>query len=75
MAQRNLRFVRFTLKDALLKLRDDVSGRRDLGSSRDQLIRESNRLVSEAVNEFFRDRLLLMPEVRLYLQDLTGATL
>ncbi len=63
------------LVDALLKLRDDVSGRRDLGASRDQLIRESNRLVSQAVNDFFRDRLLLMPEVRLYLQDLTGSAL
>jgi len=63
------------LVDALLKLRDDVSGRRDLGKTRDLVIRESNRLVSEAVNEFFRDRLLLMPEVRLYLESLTGSPL
>ncbi len=61
------------LVDALLTLRDDVSGRRDLGEGRDQVIRESNRLVMEMVNTFFRDRLLLMPEVRVYIESLTGA--
>jgi len=63
------------LVDALLKLRDDVSGRRGLGEGRDQVIRESNRLVMELVNTFFRDRLLLMPEVRIYLESLTGGPL
>lgn len=56
--------------DALLKLRDDVSGRRDLGEDYAQVVGESNKLVSELVNEYFRDRLLLMPEVRLYIESL-----
>jgi hypothetical protein len=60
------------LVNALLKLRDDVTGRRDLGASRDALLRESEQLVTDAVNTFFRDRLLLMPEVRFYLESLTG---
>lgn len=56
--------------DGLLKLRDDVSGRRGLGDAYAQVVGTTNRLVSDLVNEYFRDRLLLMPEVRLYIESL-----
>jgi hypothetical protein len=59
--------------DALLKLRDDVAGRRALGEARDDLIGESGRLVSDLVNEYFRERLLLMPEVREYIESLEAS--
>jgi hypothetical protein len=59
------------LVDALLKLRDDLSGRRDLGESRERLLKESYDLVGELVNEFFRERLFLMPEIVAYLQSLS----
>ena len=58
--------------DALLKLRDDLSGRRDLGDSREHLLTESYELVGELVNEYFRERLFLMPEIVHYLQTLSG---
>lgn len=56
--------------DALLKLRDDLSGRRELGESRAGLLAESGRLVGELVNEYFRERLFLMPEIRVYVEAL-----
>ena len=60
------------LVDALLRLRDSVSGRRGLGEGVKEVIGESNRLVMELVNSFFRDRLLFMPEVRTFIESLTG---
>jgi hypothetical protein len=60
------------LVDALLRLRDDLAGRRDLGEAREKLLTESYDLVSELVNEFFRERLFLMPEIVAYLQSLSG---
>jgi hypothetical protein len=59
------------LVDALLKLRDDLSGRRDLGASRERLLTESYDLVGELVNKFFRERLFLMPEIVAFLQSLS----
>jgi hypothetical protein len=58
--------------DALLKLRDDLSGRRALGARREELLAESGRLVGELVNEYFQERLYLMPEIRLYVDALDG---
>ena len=57
--------------DALLKLRDDLSGRRDLGASREHLLTESYELVGELVNQYFQERLFLMPEIVHYLQTLS----
>jgi hypothetical protein len=56
--------------DALLKLRDDLSGRRELGELREQLLAESGRLVGELVNEYFQERLFVMPEIRVYIEAL-----
>ena len=56
--------------DALLKLRDDLSGRRALGEERDELLRTSYRRVSDLVNRYFRERLFLMPEIVEYLESL-----
>jgi hypothetical protein len=39
--------------DALLKLRDDLGGRRDLRSRRNQMLLDSSRLVGALVNEYF----------------------
>ncbi len=57
--------------DALLQLRDDLAGRRDLGEAREELLAESHELVGELVNEFFRERLFLMPEIVHYLDSLS----
>jgi hypothetical protein len=59
------------LVDALLRLRDDLSGRKDLGESRERVLAESYDLVGELVNKFFRERLFLMPEIVAYLQSLS----
>lgn len=58
--------------DTLLKLRDDLAGRRELGEARDRLLQESYELVGELVNEYFRERLFLMPEIVAYLESLPG---
>lgn len=56
--------------DALLKLRDDLSGRRSLGEERDRLLDVSYRQVGELVNEYFWERLSLMPGIVTYLESL-----
>jgi hypothetical protein len=58
------------LVDALLRLRDDLTGRRDLGEARDELLADSYGLVGELVNQYFEERLLLMPEITEYLESL-----
>jgi hypothetical protein len=62
--------VEETIVDALLRLRDDLAGRRDLGQDRAKLVAESYRLVGELVNEYFRERLFAMPEIIGYLESL-----
>ena len=57
--------------DALLKLRDHLTGRRDLGELREMILTESQRLVGELVSEYFRERLVLLPEIRVYLDSLS----
>ena len=56
--------------DALLKLRDHLSGRRDLGEGRDPLVQESVVVMSGLVSEYFRERLFLLPEIVAYLESL-----
>jgi hypothetical protein len=56
--------------DALLKLRDDLSGRRALGEERDELLRESYLQVGILVNKYFEARLRLMPEIVEYIESL-----
>lgn len=56
--------------DALLKLRDDLSGRRELGDERDELLSASYHRVGGLVNEYFESRLLLLPEIVEYLDSL-----
>ena len=56
--------------DALLRLRDDLAGRRQLGSERDALLATSYREVGELVNEYFQARLFLLPEIGEYLESL-----
>jgi hypothetical protein len=58
------------LVDALLKLRDDLAGRRMLGAGRAELLSESYQLVGELVNEYFRERLFVLPEIFDYLDSL-----
>jgi hypothetical protein len=55
---------------ALLKLRDDLSGRRLLGEERGQVLAASYLQVGELVNEHFHERLSLMPEIVVYLNSL-----
>jgi hypothetical protein len=57
--------------DALLRLRDDVSGRRLLGDERETVLAESHRQVGELVNQYFQERLFLMPEIAEYVEALT----
>jgi hypothetical protein len=56
--------------DALLKLRDDLSGRRTLGTGRAQVIASSYREVGQLVNQYFEERLFLLPEIVSYLESL-----
>ena len=56
--------------DALLKLRDDLSGRRELGEERGLLLTESYEQVGGLVNEYFQARLFLLPEIVEYLESL-----
>jgi hypothetical protein len=56
--------------DALLKLRDDLSGRRELGEARDEVVNESVLVIGGLVSDRFRERLFLMPEIVTYLESL-----
>jgi hypothetical protein len=58
--------------DALLRLRDDLTGRRSLGEERAELFDESYRQVGDLVNRYFEERLLIMPEIVDYLATLKG---
>lgn len=56
--------------DALLKLRDDLTGRRDLHEARAKVVAESIRLVGDLVNQYFQERLAVMPEIMAYIESL-----
>ncbi|MDY7041792.1 MAG: hypothetical protein SVX38_13125, partial [Chloroflexota bacterium] len=55
---------------ALIRLRDDVIGRVDLGDDWDELISDSRAKVELLVNEFFQAKLLAVPGVQEFLDSL-----
>ena len=55
---------------ALLRLRDAVTGWDDLGAEWEETIAQSRQKVEDLVNEFFRGRLLAIPEVVSFLERL-----
>ncbi len=55
---------------ALLRLRDDVTGRKSLGSAWESTLREMQRDINSLVNQFFEGRLRGIPEVDDYLNML-----
>ena len=55
---------------ALIRLRDDVTGRVDLGADWGTLIADSRAKVEQLVNDFFEAKLLGIPEVREFLEGL-----
>ena len=57
---------------ALIKLRDDITGRADLGDGWATLVADSRAKVEEMVNQFFRAKLLGIPEVQEFLDSLEG---
>ncbi|RPI58842.1 MAG: hypothetical protein EHM56_00700 [Chloroflexi bacterium] len=61
------------LVDALLKLRDDLTGRRALGAERQVLLQRSYKRVGELVNHYFQERLFLLPEIVQYVEALALA--
>jgi hypothetical protein len=58
------------LVDALLRLRDDLTGRRALGAERQVLLRASYVRVGALVNHYFEERLFLLPEIVAYVEAL-----
>ena len=55
---------------ALIRFRDHATGRMDLGDSRSELLAGSRADVEELVNQYFREKLLGIPEVREFLTSL-----
>ena len=55
---------------ALIRLRDDVTGRVDLGDGWGVLIAESRTKTEELVNRFFEEKLMGIPEVREFIESL-----
>jgi hypothetical protein len=55
---------------ALIRLRDDITGRVKLGEDWGPLIVDSRAKVEQLVNEFFKAKLLGIPEVREFLDSL-----
>ena len=55
---------------ALIRLRDDITGRVDLGEDWAALIADSRAKVEQLVNEFFKVKLLGIPEVQEFLDSL-----
>jgi hypothetical protein len=54
----------------LIRLRDDITGRVDLGDDWDTLIGDSRAKLEQLVNEFFKAKLLGIPEVQEFLDSL-----
>ena len=55
---------------SLIRLRDDITGRVDLGEDWSTLITDSRSKAEELVNKFFKEKLLGIPEVREFLDSL-----
>jgi len=58
---------------ALIRFRDHASGLKDMGEDRSSLIAASRAHVESLVNEFFREKLLGIPEVREFLDTLESS--
>jgi hypothetical protein len=56
--------------DALLRLRDDISGRRVLGEERHRVVARSHQNLMNLVNDYFQTRLRGLPEIQTYLDEL-----
>jgi hypothetical protein len=57
---------------ALIQMRDDLTGRKDLGEGLGELIDESREKVEELVNQFFKAKLMGIPEVKEFIDSLEG---
>ncbi len=55
---------------SLLRLRDDISGRRDLGAEWDTIMARSRAEIAGLVNQFFEEKLMAIPEVKAYIEEL-----
>jgi hypothetical protein len=55
---------------SLLRLRDDLSGREELGDQWDTLMSSARYDVAAMVNDFFEEKLMAIPEVRAYIEEL-----
>ncbi|MDX1616258.1 MAG: hypothetical protein R3300_18235 [Candidatus Promineifilaceae bacterium] len=55
---------------ALLRVRDDLSGRRSLGSAWESTLREMQGNINGLVNDYFEERLRAIPQVNAYLESL-----
>ena len=55
---------------ALIRLRDDITGRVDLGDDWSALIADSRAKIEQLVNQFFKAKLLGIPEAREFLDSL-----
>jgi hypothetical protein len=55
---------------ALIRLRDDLTGRKDLGEGLGELIEDSREKVEGLVNEFFKTKLMGIPEVKEFIDSL-----
>jgi len=55
---------------SLLRLRDDISGRRELGEEWDAILEESRGKIAAMVNQFFEEKLMAIPEVKAYIEEL-----
>ncbi len=59
---------------ALVRLRDDLTGRMDLGDGWSELIADSRTKVESLVNEFFKAKLLGIPQAKDFLESLEEQT-
>ena len=55
---------------ALIRMRDDLTGRQDLGEGLGELIEDSREKVEGLVNEFFKTKLMGIPEVKEFIESL-----
>jgi hypothetical protein len=55
---------------SLLRLRDDLSGRHALGEEWDTVMERSRQEVAALVNDFFEEKLMAIPEVKAYIEEL-----
>jgi hypothetical protein len=56
---------------ALIRLRDDITGRKSLGSGWESTLRQMQADINKLVNQFFEERLRAIPEVRDYIDSLS----